>query len=197
MRKNGRQDKESATTLFLTLSSCPRQGGKDKRETRFPLREVMTKKSTTDTRTRRYIRITDEGLWQQIDNISQIEKYSKSFNLIINDALFYGLPILYKKLFGDVQDETPETYERHREQVRDDGANDEFYQIIVRLLKEIVLNETINKSMLSSIFNACKEGYNGETVSGKEFAVGGYSGTPDYLESYELKGLKNIGGKKK
>lgn len=169
----------------------------DKRETRFPVGEMMDKKQVTDTRARRYIRITDVALWQKIDEISKTEKYEKSFNLIINDALFYGLPILYEKVFGDVEDEAFEGETRRMEPTAESGADSALYQMIVRLLKEIVLNETINKSMLSSIFNACKEGYNGETVSGKEFEAGGYAGIPDYLESYELKGLKSIGGKRK
>ena len=155
----------------------------------------MEKKQVTDVRARRYIRITDIDLWQKIDEISKTEKYKKSFNLIINDALFYGLPVLYEKVFGEVKGKE-EDMATLRNSAIEDSSKGEDYRVIVRLLKEIVLNGTINKSMLSSIFNACKEGYNGETVSGKEFEAGGYAGTPDYLESYELKGLKTIGGKK-
>lgn len=143
----------------------------------------------------RHIRISDISLLEKIDEIMQAPNY-KSFNKVLNEALFYGLPILYEKLFGAVKDEGVERIERLREPMGESSAGDAFYQAIVRLLKEIVLNETINKSMLSSIFNACKEGYKGEPVSGKEFEAGGYAGTPDYLESYELKGLKTIGGRK-
>lgn len=144
----------------------------------------------------RHIRISDISLLEKIDEIMQVPNY-KSFNKVLNEALFYGLPILYEKLFGAVKDEGAERIERFREPAGESIADDAFYQVIVRLLKEIVLNETINKSMLSSIFNACKEGYKGETVSGEEFEAGGYAGTPDYLESYELKGLKTIGRRQK
>ena len=137
----------------------------------------------------KHIRIFDAGIKEKLDKIMELPQY-QSFNQAINDALFYGVPVLYEKLFGEVKDEVSETIERLREPVSGSIADDEFYQVLVRLLKEIVLNATLNKSMLSSIFNACTEGF------GKEFASGGYSCTPDYLESYELKGLKAIGGKK-
>lgn len=137
----------------------------------------------------KHIRITDTGITDKLKRIMELPKY-KSFNQAVNDALFYGVPVLYEKLFGEVKEEEHEIFEVLREPAGN-GESDAFYEIVVRLLKEIVLNETINKSMLSSIFNACTEGF------GKEFAEGGFAGTPEYLESYELKGLKAIGGNKK
>ena len=137
----------------------------------------------------KHIRITDADIKDKLNRIMELPQYN-SFNQAICDALFYGVPVLYEKLFGELKEEAHEIFDVLRESPGG-GEDDAFYEIIVRLLKEIVLNETINKSMLSSIFNACKESY------GKEFAEGGFAGTPDYLESYELKGLKAIGGSKK
>ena len=59
----------------------------------------MPDNKITDNRCRRYIRITDEGSWSMIDEISAHDGYN-SFNKIINDALFYGLPILRDKVVG-------------------------------------------------------------------------------------------------
>lgn len=156
----------------------------------------MDKKIVPDIKERKFIRITDINLLQMIERISKEEKYSKSFNLIINDALFYGLPMLSKKLFGEVDDDFQEMQPIVKS-TQGDGQDNEFYMQVVRLLKELILNETINKSMLSSIFNALQSLWGNEAVAVKKFAEGAYSSTPDYLESFELKGLKELRGNKK
>ena len=46
----------------------------------------------------RHIRITDMDMLKQIDEIMERPQY-KSFSKVINDALFYGLPVLRKELF--------------------------------------------------------------------------------------------------
>lgn len=154
----------------------------------------MDKKIVPNIKERKFIRITDVSLLQMIEHISKEEKYSKSFNLIINDALFYGLPILHDKLFGEVTVAEEQTVVRQSTQ--DDGES-EFYMQVVRLLKEIVLNEAICKSILSSLFNAQNYAYQGRTIAQQKFEEGAYSNTPDYLESFELKGLKELRGSKK
>ena len=145
------------------------------------------KKKETEKSMDRHVRITDITLLEQFDKIMQLPEY-KSFNKVLNDALFYGLPILHDKLYGPVEIQQESQESESTEQ----SETDKFYLEIVRLLKEIILTNSINKSMLASIFNACKNGYNGEVVSGKRFEEGLYALTPDYLEMYELRGLKNI-----
>ncbi|MCH5151047.1 MAG: hypothetical protein J1F65_00075 [Clostridiales bacterium] len=153
----------------------------------------MCEKQDERIRARRYIRIVDEKQWELIDEISQEEKYRSSFNLIINDALFYGLPMLHEKLFGKV---TIEEQTSVGQSTQGEGDS-EFYMQVVRLLKEIVLNEAICKSILSSLFNAQNYVYQGRTIAQQQFEEGAYSNTPDYLESFELKGLKELRGNKK
>ena len=98
--------------------------------------------------------------------------------------IFYGLPALRKELRGEVE-LPPATKEI--EVFTQEGAPREFCKLLIQLLKEVNLNATINKSMLSSIFNACADDF------GKSFAEGCYACTPDYLEDFELKGLKSLG----
>lgn len=63
---------------------------------------------------------------------------------------------------------------------------------MIRLLKETVLNATINKSILSSLFHGkCLE-YKGCEVKAEDFEDGQISDTPDYLYNYELDGLKKM-----
>ena len=59
--------------------------------------------SESRVRLRRYIRIADEEKWEIIDHLATLEKYKKSFNKIINDALDYGLPMLEQVEFGEVE----------------------------------------------------------------------------------------------
>lgn len=61
----------------------------------------MGRKSTPkDKRERRYIRISSSLMWEQIDKLSTLDRYVNSFNILINDALYYGLPLLIKEAFG-------------------------------------------------------------------------------------------------
>ena len=145
------------------------------------------KKKETEKSMDRHVRITDISLLEQFDKIMQVPEY-KSFNKVLNDALLYGLPILHDKLYGPVEIQQ----EPQESESTEPSTSDKFYLEVVRLLKEIILTNSINKSMLASIFNALGKELNGETVSGKRFEDGLYAYTPDYLELYEIRGLKNI-----
>ena len=148
------------------------------------------KKKETEKSIDRHVRITDISLLEQFDEIMQEPGY-QSFNKVLNEALFYGLPTLHDKLFGEVE-LPPETPTVRFKPMQKGKIHNEVMQNVIRLLREIVLNEVINKSTLSSIFNATMLGLNGEKVSGEKFEQGDYSNTPEYLETYELRGLKSL-----
>lgn len=154
----------------------------------------MAKKKETEKQSDRHIRIADITLMEKIDELMQYPEY-KSFNKVINEALFYGLPTLYEKVVG--KEITLDDSQSLINESTQGGADGEFYMQVVRLLKEIVLNEAICKSILSSLFNAQNYVYQGRTIAQRQFEEGAYSNTPDYLESFELKGLKELRGNKK
>lgn len=140
----------------------------------------------------RHIRITDMDMLKQIDEIMERPEY-KSFSKVINDALFYGLPVLRKELFGEVTiDEQPTPT---RPQIIGSRIDDELFDTIVRLLKETVLNVTINKSILSSLFHDIAR-VNKVLQLGNDmnemYEQGLMSDTPDYLYDYETDGLKKL-----
>lgn len=140
----------------------------------------------------RHIRITDMDMLKQIDEIMERPQY-KSFSKVINDALFYGLPVLRKELFGEVTiDEQPTPT---RPQIKGSRLDDELFDTIVRLLKETVLNVTINKSILSSLFHDIAR-VNKVLQLGNDmnemYEQGLMSDTPDYLYDYETDGLKKL-----
>ena len=148
----------------------------------------MTDNKITDNRCRRYIRITDEESWRIIDEISTHDGYN-SFNKIINDALFYGLIILLDKVGGGmVTEEEKENLVAPR---KSGSTAEEFYATLTRLLSETVLNITINKSILSSIYNFISETSQGEEII-KKFNDGQLADTPEYLEQFEAEGIKNL-----
>lgn len=137
----------------------------------------------------KHIRITDEETNRQIDRVLELPEY-KSFNQVVNDALFYGLPILCEKLFGEatLSEETAPPSQRHIVS----GLDEKSFNVLVRLMKETVLNVTINKSILSSLFHGkCLE-YKGCKVDAENFESGVISDTPDYLNDYEISGLKKM-----
>ncbi len=149
----------------------------------------MPDNKITDNRCRRYIRITDEDSWRMIDEISTYGGYN-SFNKIINDALFYGLPILLDKVGGGM---VTEEERNSLIQPRTNGSTqEEFYATLTRLLKETVLNVAINKSILSSLYNFISDKYLGEQCIIQKFNNGLLADTPEYLEQFEAEGIKNL-----
>ena len=133
----------------------------------------------------KHIRITDT---QTANRIDALIARGSNFNKVVNDALFYGLPILYEKTVGGVT-------EVERRELTGEGrtgtAEDAFYATLMRLLKEIVLNVTINKSILSSLYHAASAGLMGVKLK-ENFQSGLLSDTPEYLERYEAEGIKNL-----
>lgn len=159
----------------------------------------MGRKSTiTDKRARRYIRILDEDKWAEIDKLNTLKKYQNSFNQLINDALDYGLPLLVKAEFGEV--EKPETYLPEEPPAEQGEKNDvemyyrfdELLQDIAILIEEVILNATINKSLLCSLFNAKSRELSGTPTRSDRFASGDFRDTPEYLETYERRTIKDI-----
>ena len=148
----------------------------------------MPDNKITDNRCRRYIRITDEESWRMIDEIATHAGYN-SFNKVINDALFYGLPILRDKVVGGM---VTEEERNSLMQLRTSGSTqEEFYAVLTRLLSETVLNVAINKSVLSSLFNFISEISQDEEII-KKFKGGLLADTPEYLEQFEAEGIKNL-----
>lgn len=149
----------------------------------------MPDNKITDNRCRRYIRITDEESWRMIDEISTYGGYN-SFNKIINDTLFYGLPVLRDKVVGGT---VTEEERNSLMQPRTSGSTkEEFYAVFTKLLSETVLNVAINKSILSSLYNFISDKYSDEQGIIQKFNNGLLADTPEYLEQFEAEGIKNL-----
>lgn len=150
------------------------------------------KRKQTEKAVDRHIRITDIDMLEQIDEIMEDLEY-KSFSKVINDALFYGLPILHNKLYGEVMlDDQPTP---SRPQINGSRLDDELFDTIVKLMKETVLNVTINKSILSSIYHdlgCINDALNLDKDLNDLYEKGLMSDTPDYLYDYETDGLKKL-----
>lgn len=137
----------------------------------------------------KHVRIADSDITEQINRIMKLPEY-KSFNQVVNDALFYGLPMLCEKLFGETK--LSEEIMPPSQRQSFGGLDKKSFDVIVKLLKETVLNVTINKSILSSLFHGKSLEYKGCKVDAENFENGLISDTPDYLYEYELEGLKKM-----
>ena len=148
------------------------------------------KRKEVDKAVDRHIRITDMYIMEQIDEIMEDSEYN-SFSKVINDALFYGLPILRNKLYGEVtlDDEQPTP---SRPQINGSMLDDELFDTIVKLMKETVINVTINKSILSSIYHDLERVNKVLQLDNDLYEKGLMSDTPDYLYEYELEWLKKL-----
>lgn len=148
----------------------------------------------TDKRARRYIRITDELKWEYIDRLMQLDKYKKSFNKVINNALDYGLPLLLKSEFGEIEDEdtTEEIHKQAEPQRVIERVADESLVEITDLLEEIVMNTKLSKSMIASLFNERAKNLYGYSVRPELFDMGYLQDTPMYLSESEQTALDNI-----
>lgn len=145
----------------------------------------------------RTIRIWDKDSIDFIAKIQELPQY-KSANLVINDALMRGLPILYKELFGGEEESEeewePPAFPEELTQQPPMCPDREFCWTATLLLKEINLNELLNKQMLSGIFRflaLIAEGTTGEEFA-KLLTAGKLGLTPDCLSKQEAEGLKAI-----
>ena len=137
----------------------------------------------------RHIRIADIEMIEQIERLTKLPGY-ESANKVINEALFYGMPILYEKLTGGmVTEEEKEDLVAPR---KSGSTDEEFYAALTRLLNETVLNVTINKSILLSLFNFISEKYSDEQGIIQKFNNGLLADTPEYLEQFEAEGIRNL-----
>ena len=148
------------------------------------------KRKEVDKAVDRHIRICDIAMLKQIDKIMEYPEF-KSFSKVINEALWIALPKILDRLEGREEITLPEAEEQRRPIRQSSLIDEEFYGVLVRLLKEIVLNVVINKSILSSLFHGkCLE-YKGCEVPDR-FEQGLMSDTPDYLEEFEIQQLKKL-----
>ena len=137
----------------------------------------------------RHIRITDSELNAEIERLMQQPGY-ESANKVINDALYYGLPILTERIFGgSVTEEARLALSKPRES---GSKEEEFYAVATRLLKETALNAAINKSILSSLYNFVSDVIDPHTKEAKNLNSGLMSDTPEYLEQFEAEGIRNL-----
>ena len=156
----------------------------------------------TDKKTRKFISIPDMEKWELIDKLAELPKYEKSFNKIINDALDYGLPLLIKAEFGDIKDndgykmEEPPMDEPQKE-VETYYRLDELLEELIGLVEEVILNATINKSLLCSLFNQKVQELSEGGFLGRSFKSGDMRDTHEYLETYERRAIREINQRRK
>lgn len=148
----------------------------------------MNRKAILDGNTRQYISVND------VDMLTIIEKllpYYKSFNRLVNDALQYGLPMLLKSK-NDNQVRPEE--EQRPQQIEVLTVSDEQMDEIVKLLQEIVMNTTISKSVVCSLFNAKSMELKAKPIPAEKFDSGAMRDTPTYLTKYEVEMLNALDG---
>ncbi len=141
----------------------------------------------TDRNVRKFISIYDESIWEQIDKLMTLPQYEKTFNKVINDALYYGLPLLIKAEFGEID------YEEESKQFEAEHTKEEeFYGQVVRLFRESIMNMNIIKAIVSSLFEAKRLELMHKPVSAVAFETGCFQETPDFANDYELRELRRI-----
>lgn len=139
----------------------------------------------------RHIRIWDSESLKQIDKIMEYPEY-KSFSKVINDALFIALPIMLNRLEGKeevtLSNEQAEPYKPIPQAIMSDEAS----EIVIKLLRETVMNVVINKSILSSLYHAIGSLNRQCGISNELYEQGLMSDTPEYLEDFELQQMKKL-----
>lgn len=116
-----------------------------------------------------------------------LPQYEKSFNRVINNALDYGLPLLIKAEFGEIDEEAEEKIYSTVH-----SKDEEFYGQVVRLFKEMIMNQVITKAIVSSLFEAKSLELKHKPVSAEAFVTGCFQDTPQFAEDYEMRTLKSL-----
>ena len=137
----------------------------------------------------RHIRITDMEMLDMIDQIMEYPEFN-SFNKVINEALWIALPKILDRLEGR-EEITLGDAEPHNVP-QSQATEEEFYGVVVQLLKEIVMNVVINKSILSSIFHDLKQVNRVLDIDNELYENGLMSDTPDYLVDFETEMIKKM-----
>ena len=130
----------------------------------------------------------DEKKCELIREIASVKRYESSFNAIVNDALAFGLPELHKRLFDKVQLDGEET----AVSVPKEYSVDAFYFELIRLMKEVIANQVVEKRLICSIFNLLSL-WADRTRSGENFRKGFLKDTPDFIVKDEARLLKEAG----
>lgn len=148
----------------------------------------MNRNSILSGNTRQYISVND------VDMLAMIEKllpYYKSFNQLANDALQYGLPMLLESK----RNKAVRLDEEQRPQaIEVKTVPDERIAEMVTLLQEIVMNTTISKAVVCSLFNAKSAELKGRPLSAEKFDSGAMRDTPTCLAKYEVDMLNEMDG---
>ena len=129
-----------------------------------------------------YFRINDEDTWAMIDKLMTLPCYANSRAALLNDALAYGLPKLIDAKFGEVKLEYAD--EPRPQEIM--TVPDERIELMIRLMQEIVMNTTISKSLICSLFNAKNKELQEQVVSPRNFECGYMLDTPNFMMKYEV-----------
>ena len=139
----------------------------------------------TDRYARKFITIEDDFKLEDIARLMEKDEYKDDFNKVINDALDYGLPQLLKVAYGEIEEDgLPSTEPQGYELIVNDFDSDKLEEV-VDLLEEVLLNATLSKSMVASLFKERTKRLGGQIVKPDSFQSGVLSTTPPYLAEYE------------
>ncbi len=141
-----------------------------------------------------YFRLRDEENWQMIDRLMTLPHYANNRASLINNALTYGLPKLIEEEFGEKTLED-EPYEQPTEKLVvqvQEAIPDERIDQLIRLLQEIVMNTTISKSLICSLFNVKSAELRGKPTSAEKFDGGAMRDTPTCMTKYEIERLNEM-----
>ncbi|MGN0783850.1 MAG: hypothetical protein ACI4M0_05875 [Christensenellales bacterium] len=146
----------------------------------------------TDRYARKFITIVDDFKCEDIARLMETDEYKDDFNKVINDALDYGLPQLLKVAYGEIEEDgLPSVQPQGYELLVNDFDSDKLAEIL-DLFEEVLLNATLNKSMVASLFNEKTKRLGGQTVKPDSFESGVLSTTPPYLAEHERMVLNRI-----
>ena len=132
-----------------------------------------------------------------LESIEELLPQYKSFNALINDALKYGLPLLLKEKTNKqitLADEPIEEKSPRQELVSQgyNNALDPRIDEVIRLLSEIVMNTTLDKLMLSGLYNAKIQELESKPKLANRLLRGLLNSTPDCLYDTEIDMLKEM-----
>ena len=146
----------------------------------------------TDRYARKFITIIDESKLEDIARLMEKDEYKDDFNKVINDALDYGLPQLLKIAYGEIEENgLPSIQPQGYELLVNDFDSDKLSEIL-DLFEEVLLNATLIKSMVASLFNERTKRLGGQAVNPDLFESGTLSTTPPYFAEHERMVLNRV-----
>ena len=122
------------------------------------------------------LRIRDDDMLQLINELTV--KRDVSRNVVLNDALFIGVPILYAQIFGK---EAKQMQAALNEKTKYNPNTERELKELRRVIDDIFVLFNVTEALLASLTNVKAAELDGKKINSKQLLNGSLSALPEFV----------------